>query len=119
MNTGRSLAPKVWLVTTNDNLRAQPFYQGNGGALVAVHVGAVAHSRTLKPSIPTHGQGGLPISDELQYEWSASEAAQPFVAPDSLQRALPASASGQPHTSDTPGPDHGGFVFGMPILQTR
>ena len=68
------LAPKVWLVTTNDNLRAQSFYRSKGGTLVTVHVGAVAHSRKLKPSIPTHGQGGVPISDELQYEWSSSNA---------------------------------------------
>ena len=67
------LGPKVWLVTTNGNLRAQSFYRSNGGTLVAVHLGAVAHSRTLKPSIPTHGQDGIPISDELQYEWSCSD----------------------------------------------
>jgi len=63
------LARKVWLVTTNDNLCAQSFYRSQGGTLVAVHVGAVAYSRKLKPSIPTHGRGGLPIADELQYEW--------------------------------------------------
>jgi ribosomal protein S18 acetylase RimI-like enzyme len=49
------LAPRVWLVTTNDNLPAQALYRKHGGRLTAIHPGAVAQSRLLKPSIPMHG----------------------------------------------------------------
>lgn len=70
-----ALGPKVWLVTTNDNLRAQGFYRSHGGTLVATYSGAVALSRKLKPGIPTHGHAGIPIEDELQYEWRTPSAA--------------------------------------------
>jgi ribosomal protein S18 acetylase RimI-like enzyme len=63
------LAPRVWLVTTNDNLPAQALYRKHGGRLVAIHRGAVAQSRLLKPSIPTHGYNGDAIADELVFEW--------------------------------------------------
>jgi ribosomal protein S18 acetylase RimI-like enzyme len=59
---------RVWLVTTNDNLAAQRFYQGRGFSVVAVHEGAVDRSRALKPEIPTHGEGGIPIRDEIEME---------------------------------------------------
>ncbi len=61
--------PRVWLVTTNDNVGAQRFYERLGFRLVAVHEGAVARSRRLKPEIPLVGAGGSPIRDELEYEW--------------------------------------------------
>jgi hypothetical protein len=55
-------------VTTNDNLAALRFYQRRGMRLVAVHAGAVAEARRLKPSIPLVGQHGIPIRDELELE---------------------------------------------------
>lgn len=67
---------RVWLITTNANLRALGFYQRRGFRLVAVHVGAIARSRELKPSIPAVDVGGIPISDEIElaYELPAAEA---------------------------------------------
>jgi ribosomal protein S18 acetylase RimI-like enzyme len=59
---------RLWLVTTNDNLRAQHFYERHGFTLVAVHRGAVAEARGLKPEIPLVGAGGVPIVDELEFE---------------------------------------------------
>jgi ribosomal protein S18 acetylase RimI-like enzyme len=59
---------RVWLVTTNDNLTAQRFYQKRGFTVVAVHEGAVDRARALKPEIPTHGEGGIPIRDEIELE---------------------------------------------------
>jgi GNAT superfamily N-acetyltransferase len=56
---------RVWLVTTNDNAPALRAYQRAGWELVAVHPGAVAEARRLKPSIPLLGLGGVPIRDEL------------------------------------------------------
>jgi ribosomal protein S18 acetylase RimI-like enzyme len=60
---------RLWLVTTNDNERAQGFYERVGFRLVAVREGAVARSRELKPEIPDESEDGIPIRDELEYEW--------------------------------------------------
>ena len=59
---------RVWLITTNDNLDAIRFYQKRGFTIAAVHVNAIAHSRTLKPSIPLIGNYGIPIRDEVELE---------------------------------------------------
>jgi ribosomal protein S18 acetylase RimI-like enzyme len=56
----------LWLMTTNDNLRALGFYQKCGFMLVAVHGGAVEKARQIKPSIPLIGEGGIPIRDEIE-----------------------------------------------------
>jgi len=62
------------LVTTNDNRSAQQFYEALGWKLVAVHRGAVAAARRLKPEIPTHAFDGTPIEDEFEYEFSLARA---------------------------------------------
>ena len=59
---------RVWLITTNDNLRALRFYQRRGFRLVALHPNALARSRELKPSIPEIGRDGMPRRDELELE---------------------------------------------------
>jgi DNA-3-methyladenine glycosylase I len=59
---------RVWLVTTNDNLRALRFYQKRGLVLVAVHRNALEQSRRLKPEIPLLGEDGIPLRDELELE---------------------------------------------------
>jgi ribosomal protein S18 acetylase RimI-like enzyme len=64
-------SPRVWLITTNDNQRAQRFYERAGFRLVGVREGAVARSRELKPEIPERNRDGVPIRDELEYEWRA------------------------------------------------
>ena len=61
---------RVWLITTNDNLRALRFYQRRGFELVAVHRRALDRSRELKPSIPEIGLDGIPLRDELELELS-------------------------------------------------
>ena len=58
---------RVWLVTTNDNLVALRLYQRAGFRLTALEPGAIDEARrTLKPSIGTIGQHGIPIRDELE-----------------------------------------------------
>lgn len=58
---------RLWLVTTNDNLRALRFYQRYGLKLTALRPGAVDEARRrLKPTIPPTGEDGLPIRDELE-----------------------------------------------------
>lgn len=60
---------RLWLITTNDNSRAQRFYERVGFRLVRVHRGAVDRSRRLKPEIPLVSDDGTPIRDELEYEF--------------------------------------------------
>lgn len=59
---------KVWLATTNDNLRAIGFYQRLGFRIVEVNVGAVDEARKIKPQIPEIGDRGIPIHDEIVLE---------------------------------------------------
>jgi len=66
---GASDWARAWLVTTNDNVGAQAFYRALGWRLAAVHRGAVAEARALKPEIPALGEGGVPIEDELEFAW--------------------------------------------------
>lgn len=56
---------RLWLTTTNGNLSALQFYLRRGFRLAAVRPGAVDAARKLKPSIPTVGEGGIPVHDEL------------------------------------------------------
>ncbi|MDG4759455.1 GNAT family N-acetyltransferase [Micromonospora sp. WMMD710] len=65
--TGAGLA-RVWLITSNDNLRALRFYQRRGMRLVHVDRGAVDRARRLKPEIPLVGEDGIPLHDELVLE---------------------------------------------------
>ncbi|MFD0788518.1 GNAT family N-acetyltransferase, partial [Micromonospora azadirachtae] len=60
--------PRLWLITTNDNLRALRFYQRRGLRLVGVDPGAVDRARRLKPEIPLLGEDGIPLHDELILE---------------------------------------------------
>ena len=60
---------RLWLITTNDNLRAVALYQRWGMDLVALHRHAVSESRRrLKPSIPERDAQGIPIAHELELE---------------------------------------------------
>ena len=60
---------RLWLITTNDNLRALELYQRWGMDLVAFHRDAVTDARRrLKPSIPERGAHGIPIAHELELE---------------------------------------------------
>ena len=61
-------APRLWLVTTNDNLRAFAFYQQWGMDLIRVIRNGVDASRRVKPSIPTIGSAGIPVRHELEFE---------------------------------------------------
>ena len=60
---------RIWVVTTNDNLRALRFYQRRGFSLCALRPGAVDDTRRrLKPGIPLTGDDGIPLRDELELE---------------------------------------------------
>jgi GNAT superfamily N-acetyltransferase len=60
---------RMWLNTTNDNIRAIRFYQRRGMRLAAARPGAVDLERvTIKPEIPLVGNDGIRIRDELEFE---------------------------------------------------
>lgn len=59
---------RIFLITTNDNLRALGFYQKRGFEIVTVYRGAVNESRKRKPSIPVIGMHGIPLRDEIELE---------------------------------------------------
>jgi ribosomal protein S18 acetylase RimI-like enzyme len=60
---------RLWLITTNDNLRALELYQRWGMDIVAFHRHAVTEARRrLKPSIPERNARGIPIARELELE---------------------------------------------------
>ena len=59
---------RLWLITTNDNEPAIAFYSRWGMHLAAVHHGAIAESRKLKPEISHFGIGGRPSEDGIEFE---------------------------------------------------
>lgn len=59
---------RIWLITTNDNMRALKFYQKRGFLLVAIHRNALEQARRLKPQIPLIGIDGIPLRDEIELE---------------------------------------------------
>lgn len=63
-----SKCKRIWLITTNDNLKAMRFYQKRGFLLIAVHRNALDESRKIKPEIPLVGIDGIPLRDEIELE---------------------------------------------------
>jgi len=59
---------RLVLITTNDNMRALRFYQRRGWRLSAFYPNSLEAARRLKPEIPTIGQDGIPLRDELELE---------------------------------------------------
>jgi ribosomal protein S18 acetylase RimI-like enzyme len=59
---------RLFLITTNDNLKALGFYQKRGFELVKIIRGAVNESRKIKPSIPLVGMNNIPLRDEIELE---------------------------------------------------
>ena len=59
---------RLFVTTTNDNLRALGFYQKRGFELVSIHRGAVNEARKLKPNISLIGCNNIPIRDEIELE---------------------------------------------------
>ena len=60
---------RLFLITTNDNVRAISFYQKNEFSIATIHVDTIKNSRKLKPQIPLYADNGLPIRDELEFEF--------------------------------------------------
>jgi len=69
----------VWVVTTNENIRAIEFYQKLGFQLIMVYPDAVNYSRKIKPEIPNVANNGIPIRDELEFVLQLSPASNDSV----------------------------------------
>ncbi|MFC3773383.1 GNAT family N-acetyltransferase [Paenibacillus sp. GCM10012303] len=65
----KSNCSRVWLITSNDNIKAIRFYQKRGFDLKAVHPHAITEARKVKPSIPFIGFDGIPIRHEIEFEY--------------------------------------------------
>jgi GNAT superfamily N-acetyltransferase len=60
---------RLWLMTTNDNLEAQEFYNKRGFIITAIYEGAIQKSRDMGENIPLIGKNGIPIRDEVEMEY--------------------------------------------------
>ncbi len=65
---GAAGCSRLFLVTTNDNLRAIRFYRKRGFVLRAVRPFALERSRRLKPSISLVGLHGIPLLHEVEFD---------------------------------------------------
>ncbi|MFC0391402.1 GNAT family N-acetyltransferase [Paenibacillus mendelii] len=60
---------RVWLITSNDNLKAIRYYQRRGFDIKAVHQNAITEARRIKPLIPLAGMDGIPVKHEIEFEF--------------------------------------------------
>jgi len=73
MNAVKSLArqracTRLTLFTTNDNLRAQRFFDHHGFRLAAFYPDAMDAVRQIKPTVPATGNNGIPLRDMIRFE---------------------------------------------------
>ena len=59
---------RIWVITTNDNLRALGFYQKRGYHLVTIYREAIKEVRKLKPNLPLLGMNDIPLRDHIELE---------------------------------------------------
>jgi Acetyltransferase (GNAT) family. len=59
---------RLWLITTNDNIKAIRFYQLRGFDMKCIHPNAVDEARLVKPTIPLYSSEGIPIKHEIEFE---------------------------------------------------
>jgi len=59
---------RLWIITTNDNVKALRFYQRHGFTLAALYPNAIEQSRKIKPEIPLIGIDDIPLRNEIELE---------------------------------------------------
>ena len=59
---------RLWLITSNDNIRAIAFYQRWGMDLAALHRNFVDTVRSAKPSVDTSSPDGIEFRHALEFE---------------------------------------------------
>ncbi len=60
---------RLYLITTNDNLKALKFYQKRNWKITIIHKNAVIEARKIKPTIPMTGYYGIPLLHEIELEF--------------------------------------------------
>jgi GNAT superfamily N-acetyltransferase len=65
---GKNRCRRVWLITTNDNIRAIRFYQKRNFDMAAFYRNEVEKERKIKPGIPMFGTDGIPVKHEIEFE---------------------------------------------------
>ena len=69
MNDSREAGCKrIWLVTTNENIKAIRFYQKRGFDMKCIYRNAVEEARKFKPEIPLYSEEGIPVRHEIEFE---------------------------------------------------
>ncbi len=63
---------RVFLTTSNDNLRALAFYQKRGWRMCAIYPGMIDRYREIEKEIPLIGLNGIPLHDEIELEFVLS-----------------------------------------------
>ncbi len=58
----------IWVITTNDNLRALSFYQKQDFVLLKIYPNAMDRARKIKPFIPDSGKNKIPLRDMIGLE---------------------------------------------------
>lgn len=61
---------RLWLMTSNDNIDAMKFYQKRGFVFAAIHKNGIEQSRQLGQRIPILGSYGIPVLDEIEFEYT-------------------------------------------------
>lgn len=64
---------RIFLITTNDNLKALRFYQKKNFIIKNIHINSIEKSRIIKPEIPVYGMDGIEIRDEIELEYKMEE----------------------------------------------
>jgi peroxiredoxin/GNAT superfamily N-acetyltransferase len=59
---------RIFLTTSNDNLRAIGFYQKRGWRLSNIALGSIDRARAFYPEIPRVGLHDIPMRDEIEFE---------------------------------------------------
>jgi len=59
---------RLWLISTNDNIRAIEFYQRRGMDIVAIHRNFVDVVRTYKPSL-VDATDGIPFRHAIEFSY--------------------------------------------------
>lgn len=59
----------VFLITTSDNLNAMGFYQKQGLRMTKIYRDEMEKVRKIKPEIPLVGENGIPLKDEVEFEY--------------------------------------------------
>lgn len=66
---------KLVLTASNDNLDAMRLYQRRGWRFARIYPGAMDDARREKPGIPAIGAYGIPMRDDVEFEYDLSAGA--------------------------------------------